>query len=79
MIDKVGETRHYGGMEEICEDAIVDRPTIEEVTLQLEASARITRQLDQNMTLEQILAAQPLNPLRPLEFRVLPLYEQKPS
>lgn len=30
-------------------------------------------------TLEQILASQPLNPLRPLEFRVLPLsdnYEQ---
>lgn len=30
-------------------------------------------------TLEQILASQPLNPLRQLEFRVLPLYEQKPS
>lgn len=26
-------------------------------------------------TLEQILASQPLNPLRPLEFRVLPLTE----
>lgn len=32
-----------------------------------------------NPTLKQILASQPLNPLRPLEFRVLPLYEQKPS
>lgn len=33
----------------------------------------------EQLTLDEILAAQPLNPLRPLEFRVLPLsdnYEQ---
>lgn len=29
----------------------------------------------ENLTLEEVLAAQPLNPLRPLEFRVLPLKE----
>lgn len=29
-------------------------------------------------TLEEILASQPLNPLRQFEFRVLPLYESKP-
>lgn len=33
---------------------------------------------DKQPTLEEVLASQPLNPLRQFEFRVLPLYESKP-
>lgn len=65
MIDKVGETRQNGGMEEMAPQAAKMNNKVSE---------------DSNkLSLAEILAAQPLNPLRQLEFRVLPLYEQKPS
>lgn len=34
---------------------------------------------EKQITLEEVLAAQPLNPLRPLEFKVLPLYDNQPA